>query len=313
MRRVGQHASRLGCRLALFPELSLTGYSCGDLFYQALLVERAGQALGPLAEATAQYDIAAVVGLPLEVAGRLYNCAVLLAEGRIVGIVPKTYLPTTNEFYEERWFTPGPLATAQVVNIDGQSVPFGVDLLFSVDNVSGCVLGIEICEDLWAVQPPSGAMALAGATVLLNASASNELLAKVDYASRPGAAAVGAFWPLYLYAGSGPNESTTDTVWAGHALIAENGAILAETERFRFDTQIAIADVDVQRLVHERLRNSTFSASTASRTFRTVSFQLPGNHHIDLRGLRRPRRSATADRLSPDFRGHGRPSEVEGG
>ena len=106
-------AASQGCRLALFPELSLTGYSCGDLFYQALLLERAGQALRPLAEATARYDIAAVVGLPLEIAGRLYNCAALLAQGRIVGIVPKTYLPTTNEFYEERWFTPGPLATAQ--------------------------------------------------------------------------------------------------------------------------------------------------------------------------------------------------------
>ena len=272
-------AASRGCRLALFPELSLTGYSCGDLFYQALLRERACQALRPLAEATARYDIAAVVGLPLEIAGRLYNCAALLAEGRVVGVVPKTYLPTTNEFYEERWFTPGPLAIAQAVDIDGQSVPFGVDLLFSADNVSGCVLGIEICEDLWAVQPPSGAMALAGATILLNASASNELLAKVDYRRDLVRQQSARCLAAYLYAGSGPNESTTDTVWAGHALIAENGAILAETERFRFDTQIAIADVDVQRLVHERLRNSTFSASTASRTFRTVSFQLPGDHH----------------------------------
>ena len=266
------------CRLVLSPELSLTGYSCGDLFYQALLRERASQALRPLAEATARYDIAAVVGLPLEIAGKLYNCAALLAEGRIVGVVPKTYLPTTNEFYEERWFTPGPLATAQMVDIDGQAVPFGVDLLFSADNIPGCVLGIEICEDLWAVQPPSGAMALAGATLLLNPSASNELLAKVDYRRDLVRQQSARCLAAYLYAGSGPNESTTDTVWAGHALIAENGAILAETERFRFDTQIAIADVDVQRLVHERLRNSTFSASTAGRdAFRTVtSFNLPG-------------------------------------
>ena len=153
--------------------------------------------------------------------------------------------------------------------------PFGVDLLFSVDNVSGCVLGIEICEDLWAVQPPSGAMALAGATVLLNASASNELLAKVNYRRDLVRQQSARCLAAYLYTGSGPG-GPTDTVWAGHALIAENGAILAETERFCFDTQIAIADIDVQRLVHERLRNSTFSASTASRTFRTIPFTLPG-------------------------------------
>ena len=301
------NASSLGCRLALFPELSLTGYSCGDLFYQALLLQRAGQALGPLAEATAQYDIAAVVGLPLHVAGRLYNCAVLLAEGRIVGIVPKTYLPTSNEFYEERWFTPGPLATAQMIDIDGQSVPFGVDLLFSVDNVSGCVLGIEICEDLWAVQPPSGAMALAGATVLLNPSASNELLAKVDYRRDLVRQQSARCLAAYLYAGSGPNKSTTDTVWAGHGLIAENGAILAETERFRFDTQIAIADIDVQRLVHERLRNSTFSASTASRTFRTLPFTLPAEPPStsevfrDLGGLSRPIGSRQTSEVTEDL------------
>ena len=300
-------AASRGCRLALFPELSLTGYSCGDLFYQALLRERACQALRPLAEATARYDIATVVGLPLEIAGKLYNCAALLAEGRVVGVVPKTYLPTTNEFYEERWFTPGPLATAREVDIDGQAVPFGVDLLFSADNVSGCVLGIEICEDLWAVQPPSGAMALAGATILLNPSASNELLAKVDYRRDLVRQQSARCLAAYLYAGSGPNESTTDTVWAGHALIAENGAILAETERFRFDTQIAIADVDVQRLVHERLRNSTFSASTASRTFRTVSFQLPGDLQStsevfrDLGGLRQPTGSRQTSEVTEDL------------
>ena len=151
-----------------------------------------------------------------------------------------------------------------------------MDLLFAAGNVSGCVLGIEICEDLWAVQPPSGAMALAGATMLLDLSASNELLAKVEYRRDLVRQQSARCLAAYLYAGSGPNESTTDTVWAGHALIAENGAILAETERFRFDTQMAMADVDVQRLVHERLRNSTFSASVPGRTFRTVSLTLPG-------------------------------------
>ena len=265
-----------GCRLALFPELCITGYSCGDLFYQALLLDRARRALRPLAEATAIHDIAAVVGLPLVITDRLYNCAVLLAEGSIVGVVPKTYLPTSNEFYEERWFTPGPLALANMVEIDGWAAPFGVDLVFAAENVPGCVLGLEVCEDLWAVNPPSGDKALAGATILLNGSASNELLGKRTYRRDLVQQQSARCLAAYLYAGAGANESTTDTVWAGHSLIAENGAILAETERFHFDTVMAMTDIDVQRLVHERLHNSTFSAATAGIIFRTVPFTLPG-------------------------------------
>lgn len=269
-------AAGQGCRLALFPELSVTAYSCGDLFHQALLLERAREALTTLAAATAEHGIAAVVGLPLAVDGRLYNCAALLAGGKIIGITPKTYLPTTNEFYEERWFTPGAMAAVQTLEIGGEPVPFGVDLLFAAANMADCVLGIEICEDLWAVNPPSGDKALAGATVLLNGSASNELLGKVAYRRELVQQQSARCLAAYLYAGAGANESTTDTVWAGHSLIAENGAILAETERFHFDTVMAVVDIDVQRLVHERLRNSTFSASRAGRAFRTVMFELPG-------------------------------------
>ena len=271
-------AAAQGCRLALFPELCITGYSCGDLFYQGLLLEAARAALVDLAWKTGGGSVAAVVGLPLEVDGRLYNCAVLLAGGEVVGIVPKTYLPTSNEFYEARWFTSGALATRQTVTLDRfeEPVPFGRDLIFAADNLSGCVLGIEVCEDLWAVQPPSGELALAGATVLLNGSASNELLAKADYRRDLVRQQSARCLAAYCYAGAGANESTTDTVWAGHSLIAENGAILAQTERFQFDTQMAVADIDVQRLVHERLRNSTFSASQPTRSFRTVEFTLPG-------------------------------------
>ncbi len=271
-------AASQGCRLALFPELCVTGYSCGDLFYQAALLSRAEAALGVLADATLDSGCAAVVGLPLPVDGKLYNCAALLAGGRLHGVVPKTYLPTTNEFYEERWFTPGPLASAQHIHVAGfdQAVPFGVDLLFAAVGFPGLTIGVEICEDLWAVQPPSGEQALAGATLLLNLSASNELLAKVEYRRELVRQQSARCLAAYCYAGAGPGESTTDTVWAGHSLIAENGALLAETERFRFDTQMAVADVDVQRLVHERLRNSTFSASRAGRPFRRISFDLPG-------------------------------------
>ncbi len=268
-------AAARGCRLALFPELSITGYSCADLFDQALLLDAALAALTPLAAAAAEHDIAAIVGLPLPVAGKLYNCAAFLAGGTVQGIVPKTFLPTTGEFYEARWFASATQAVATSVVIGGETVPLGRDLLFAAANLPQAVFGIEICEDLWAVNPPSGDLALAGATILLNPSASNELLGKEAYRrdlvrqqSARGLAA-------YLYAGSGPNESTTDVVWAGHSLIAENGVILAETTRFQFTTQMALADIDVQRLVHERLRNSTYAASRANRTMRTIAFDLP--------------------------------------
>lgn len=290
-----QQAAGRGCRLALFPELCLTGYSCGDLFFQGLLLDRAREALAAVAAAAQAADIAAVVGLPLPVDGRLYNCAAFIAGGRtpgqaegrtpgqaggrVLGIVPKTYLPSTHEFYEERWFTPGPLATARTVRIAGEDVPFGVDLLFAAADLPGLVLGIEICEDLWAVNPPSGDLALAGATVLLNGSASNELLGKVEYRRELVRQQSARCLAAYLYAGAGSGESTTDLVWAGHSLLAENGVILAETERFRFNTQMAVADIDLGRLSAERLGNNAFGAAVPGRggaAFRTVAFTLPG-------------------------------------
>ena len=162
------------------------------------------------------------------------------------------------------------------MTINGREAPFGCDLLFAADNLPDCMIGIEVCEDLWAVNPPSGDMALAGATMLLNGSASNELLGKVDYRRDLVRQQSARCLAAYLYAGAGPGESTTDTVWAGHSLIAENGALLAETERFRFETMMAVADVDVQRLTHERLHNHTFGVASPGRAFRTVRFDLPG-------------------------------------
>jgi len=270
-----RHAASQGCRLAVFPELCITGYSCADLFYHPVLLDEARAALDEIALAARLEEIAVQVGLPLAVAGRLYNCAAFIAGGRVLGIVPKTYLPSTNEFYEERWFTPGSRNTRASIELHGSEVPFGTDLLFAADDLPGCVIGVEICEDLWAVNPPSGDMALAGATLLLNGSASNELLGKVEYRRDLVRQQSARCLAAYLYAGAGAGESTTDTVWAGHSLIAENGVVLAETERFRFDTQVALADVDVQRLVNERLRNNTYSAEVPGRTFRTVRFDLP--------------------------------------
>ena len=274
-----REAAGQGCRLAVFPELCLTGYSCADLFYQRTLLEAAAAALDEIALEAHIVEIAVVVGLPLAVDGRLFNCAAaLIADGRVLGFVPKTYLPSTNEFYEERWFTSASLAISETVEINGWEAPFGRDLLFAADNLPGCKIGIEVCEDLWAVNPPSGDMALAGATILLNGSASNELLGKMDYrrdlvrqqsARSPGG--------LSLRRGRAGRISTTDTVWAGHSLIAENGGLLAETERFRFETMMAVADVDVQRLDPASSGCTIYlRRCVPGRAFRTVRFDLPG-------------------------------------
>ena len=215
-------AAAQGVQLAVFPELGLTAYTCADLFSQTLLLDRARAALGEVAAASAEHDIAAIVGLPLQVLGRLFNCVALVAGGQIVGIVPKTFLPSTNEFYESRWFTSGKRGTPPTLRfphqVGAEEVPFGPDLLLRAGNMPDCVLGIEICEDLWAVNPPSGNMALAGATILTNSSASNELLGKAEYrydlVRQQSARSLAA----YLYAGVGAGESTTDLVFAGHAL-----------------------------------------------------------------------------------------------
>ncbi len=270
-----EQAAVRGCHLALFPELCITGYSCADLFYQSLLREQARSALQSIAQAAGQHQIAVVVGLPLEAGGKLYNCAAFVSDHRVLGIVPKTYLPTTNEYYEERWFSSSRERTVESVQLDGQGIPFGTDLLFHAQNLPGCVVGIEICEDLWAVQPPSGNMALAGATVLLNPSASDEVLSKSDYRRALVQQQAARCLAAYLYAGAGAGESTTDVVWGGHSLIAENGIILAETERFHFSTQIAVADIDVQRLIHERVKNSSFSSAVAPQFYRSIHFSLP--------------------------------------
>lgn len=264
--------------LVALPELGITAYSCADLFYQHTLLDAALAALDDIAAACARLDVCAVLGLPVQVDGRLYNCAAFVAPQGVMGLVPKWHLPGTNEFYEERWFTSGEAHrgdTATIALHDGTRVPFGVDLLFRAANLPACVIGIEICEDLWAVSPPSGAMALAGATVLVNPSASTELLGKADYRRELVRQQAARCLAAYLYAASGPGESTTDVVYSGHSMIYENGSWLAESERFRFDTQIATADIDLQRLQHERTRNNSFGGQRAPYPHRVLDFDLP--------------------------------------
>ena len=262
------------CQIAVFPELGITAYTCGDLFYQTPLLCAARASLGDILEETTRVGIISIVGLPLIVRSKLYNCAAVLGNGKILGVVPKTFLPNTNEYYEQRWFTSALHAETQVIEIDDIDVPFGTDLLFNASNMDGCTLGVEICEDLWSVIPPSGAMSLAGATVILNPSASNELLGKSEYRRDLVRQQSARCLAAYIYAGSGPNESTMDTVFGGHTVIAENGSLLAETERFQFTTQYSIADVDLQRLQHERLNNSSFATAESHSSFRNISINL---------------------------------------
>lgn len=283
-----QRAGAAGCTLVLFPELGVTGYTCGDLFYQTLLLQAARRALQTLADATVDTRIAAVVDLPLLEDGKIYNCAALLCAGQVVGIVPKSFLPKTQEYYEERWFTSGRFAQFHQVEIAGRTVPFGTDLLFRARNVPGCVIGIEVCEDLWAINAPSSDKALGGATLLLNPSASDDTLGKSEYRTDLVSHQSGRCLAAYLYAGASPNESTTDVVFAGHSLIAENGTVLALTERFRFDTQMAIADIDVERLVNERTKNTSFSAQLPVQKYRSIEFTLPASRLPQPYTLMRP-------------------------
>lgn len=281
-----EHLASEGCRLVVFPELCLTGYSCADLFYLRSLQQQARAGLTELAEASAGLGCIAVVGLPLTVQGRLYNVAAVLAEGEVIGFVPKTFLPNSGEFYERRWFSPATTLTSTHTDADG--IPIGTDLLFEVSDLPGLILGIEICEDLWTVIPPSSHAALAGATIIANPSASNELLGKAPYRrtliTQQSARTLGA----YLYASAGAGESSTDTVYSGHGLIAENGVLLGETERFQFETRVVMADVDLQRLEHERLRSAAFRDAPATQAYTHILFSLGAQPNVGQSELQRP-------------------------
>ncbi|MEA3466202.1 MAG: nitrilase-related carbon-nitrogen hydrolase, partial [Thermodesulfobacteriota bacterium] len=272
-------AMQQGCQCLVLPELAITGYTCGDLFFQSLLIERTEQALQQLAQLSATASVLLVVGAPIAQGGRLFNCAVVIGEGKILGIVPKNFLPNTQEFYEERWFSAADDRTADEVLIDDQLIPFGNDLLFQNRDMPDCLIGIEICEDGWVANPPSGHMAVAGATVLLNLSASPELLGKQEYRQQLVRSQSARCLAVYAYSSAGAGESSTDLVFSGHSLIAENGVMLVATERFSFDTRWVCADVDIDRLMSERRKNNNFAASHSARypdvAYRVVEFSVP--------------------------------------
>lgn len=257
--RLISEADSKGVQVIIFPELNLTGYSCGDLFGQSLLLEQAEMALMQVMNETRQLDIISIVGMPVTVNSTLMNCAVVLQRGKILGVVPKTYLPNYKEFYEQRWFAPSSAhADNTMVRLCGQQVPVSANLIF--ESVDLC-FGIEICEDVWATIPPSSKLALQGADVIFNMSADTENICKHQYLRSLIAQQSARCLAGYVFASSGFGESTTDVVFAGNAFIYENGTLLAASERFSFEEQLIVSEIDVERLRNERMLNTTFSAS----------------------------------------------------
>ena len=266
--------------LALFPELGLTSYSCEDLFHQQALLDSALEALRGVLQASEALNLIAVVGMPLQVDHLLFNCAVVIHRGKILGIVPKTFLPNYREFYEYRQFAPASAARSSTVDVLGQGeIPFGERLLFQCQDEHRFTFFVEICEDLWVPISPSSGAALAGATVILNLSASNITIAKDEYRHSLVATQSARCLAAYLYTAAGTGESTTDLAWDGHAIVYENGDLVAESERFRYDSQLVVAELDLERLALERMRQNSFAQSMQRhqeelRRFRTVSFNI---------------------------------------
>ena len=276
---LARQAQQQGAVLAAFPELGLSAYTCDDLFHQAALLDACEHALGLIVEASKGMQLALIVGLPLRIDHQLFNCAAVVAGGRILGLVPKSYLPNYGEFYEARQFSPADNAVSSQMKLLGQDVPFGAGLLFDVANVANLRFHIEICEDVWVPIPPSSFAALGGATVLVNLSASNVLAGKSGYRHQLVAQQSARCLAAYLYTSAGLGESSTDLAWDGQALIYENGVLLAEAERFLDDSHITFADVDLERLSRDRMHTTTFAHSVRRHAaevaaFRVVSFEL---------------------------------------
>ena len=256
----------------VFPELSLTGYTCADLFHQSILINEAEASLSFLLKNTESLPVLIAVGLPVAADNQLFNCAALFYKGRLLGVVPKTFIPNYNEYYEKRWFSSSVTRTSGEVTLCGQTVPFGENILFSDRNSSLCV-GVELCEDLWVPIPPSSVHALNGANLILNLSASNELVGKSEYRRELARQQSARLYAGYIYASAGEWESTTDVVFGGHAIIAENGATLAEF-RFPDHSSICIADVDLEKLQNDRRKFNSFMARPEAKPYQIVPFSL---------------------------------------
>jgi NAD+ synthase (glutamine-hydrolysing) len=285
---LARRAAHARAAVLLTPELGLSAYAVDDLLHQETLLDAVEDALAALARETADLAPLLIVGAPLRLCGRLHNCGIALHRGRILGVVPKSYLPTYREFYEARWFSPAAQAVADRIVAAGQTAPFGTDLIFEAEDAPGCAVALEICEDVWVPIPPSARAAMAGATVIANLSASNATVGKADY--RRALCRVTSARQIcgYLYSAAGRGESTTDLAWDGHAAIYDLGDELAQAERFSDEEQLILADVDLERIEAERLRATSFAACARDNpaTFRRIRFRLDLDLDADIGLLR---------------------------
>ena len=272
MAAMAEEAARRGVEIVAFPELSVTAYTCGDLLLQPTLLDAADTALERLVRATRKLPLTLIAGVPLRHGSTLYNCAVVFTQGRVLGVVPKTHIPDYGEFYENRWFASGAGISEEHIVVAGHEADFGADLTFEIN---GTEFGIEICEDLWTAMPPSSQLALNGAKVIFNLSASPEAVGKHAYLRQLVAQQSARAIAAYVYCSAGFGESSTDLVFAGNGIIAENGAVLRESARFSPDEQLVVADVDIERLEFERRRNTSFRANEGATENTVIEMEIP--------------------------------------
>lgn len=279
-----EEAYKKNVKILAFPELSITSYTCADLFAQTTLIEYAEKSLERIAEFSKDKDMFITVGLPVCCDNQTFNCIAAISKGKILGLIPKTCLPNYSEFYEERWFASSADIISDEVTICGQTVPIGADILFTAENIKNLTIGIEVCEDLWSPIPPSSYQSIFGATIIINGSASNELATKHEYRRNLVSQQSSRCICGYIYSSAGTGESTQDTVFSGHSMICENGNMLSESKRFLKEGSIIISDIDIELLANDRKKNTSFMTQLRKNEgpvfFRTVKFTL-GENYID--------------------------------
>lgn len=270
-------ASNNKIQIIVFPELCVTGYTCQDLFEQDTLLEEAEKALNKILDYTNNLDIICIIGMPIKAENQLFNTAVVIQKGKILGIVPKTFIPNYGEFYERRWFASSKNANKKEIEILDQKVPFGIDLLFKDKENNEICFGIEICEDIWAVEPPSNKLALLGANIIFNLSASNEVIGKKEYRRDLVKMQSAKTISGYVYCSSGVNESTADLVFSGESMIFENGSCLTNNQRFDFESNMIFTEIDTKRLANDRRKNISFMGNPVDLEYREIKINIPDN------------------------------------
>lgn len=281
--KVIKDLDKKGVQIVTFPELCLSGYTCADLFSQDLMIDKSMKALKEIVDVTKKIDIIVLIGAPIVCDNQMFNCGVVVSNGEILGIVPKTYIPNYGEFYEKRWFSTSNTLTSKTIKMFGKEVPIGIDLIFRDVKDKKFAFGIEICEDLWSPKAPSVEASLNGATMIFNLSASNELIGKYSYRKDLIKVQAAKNVCAYIYASSGVNESTTDLVFSGYAAIVENGSMLVENERFNFKTNYIVQDVDIQRLMNNRIKDISFMGIGSIVNYRVVDINIKDKNNTLLR------------------------------